>query len=305
MAKMVQSRINALSTGWNIVFNLLLIGMVAMCVIPVLLVYSVSFSSEASIADHGYRLIPKEFSLFAYDFMFKTGDHILNAYMISIIVTVCGTILALMITAMFAYVISRKSFKMRNVFAFIAYFTMLFSGGLIPSYMINTQIFSLNNNILALILPYLVSAWNVLVLRTFFQTAVPDSIIESAKIDGAGEFTTFFRIVMPLAKPGLATIGFMLLIMYWNDWWLAMLYIKKQNLVPIQQLLMKAINSIEFIRTNSRFLATPQGQALLNRLPSQSGRMALVVIATTPILFAYPFFQKYFIKGLTIGGVKG
>ncbi len=305
MARMVQSRINALTTGWNIVFNLLLISMVALCVIPVLLVYSVSFSSEASIAEHGYQLIPKEFSLFAYDFMFKTGDHILNAYMISIIVTVCGTILALLTTAMFAYVISRKSFKMRNVFAFIAYFTMLFSGGLIPSYMINTQVFNLNNNILALILPYLVSAWNVLVLRTFFQTTVPDSIIESAKIDGAGEFTTFFRIVMPLAKPGLATIGFMLLIMYWNDWWLAMLYIKKQSLVPIQQLLMKAINSIEFIRTNSRFLATPQGQALLNRLPSQSGRMALVVIATTPILFAYPFFQKHFIKGLTIGGVKG
>ncbi len=305
MARMVQSRINALSTGWNIVFNLLLISMVALCVIPVLLVYSVSFSSEASIAEYGYRIIPKEFSLFAYDFMFKTGDHILNAYMISIIVTVCGTISALIITAMFAYVISRKSFKMRNVFAFIAYFTMLFSGGLIPSYMINTQVFNLNNNILALILPYLVSAWNVLVLRTFFQATVPDSIIESAKIDGAGEFTIFFRIVMPLAKPGLATIGFMLLIMYWNDWWLAMLYIKKQNLIPIQQLLMKAINSIEFIRTNSRFLATPQGQALLNRLPSQSGRMALVVIATTPILFAYPFFQKYFIKGLTIGGVKG
>ncbi len=305
MERMVQSRINALSTGWNIVFNLLLISMVALCVIPVLLVYSVSFSSEASIAEYGYRIIPKEFSLFAYDFMFKTGDHILNAYMISIIVTVCGTISALIITAMFAYVISRKSFKMRNVFAFIAYFTMLFSGGLIPSYMINTQVFNLNNNILALILPYLVSAWNVLVLRTFFQATVPDSIIESAKIDGAGEFTIFFRIVMPLAKPGLATIGFMLLIMYWNDWWLAMLYIKKQNLIPIQQLLMKAINSIEFIRTNSRFLATPQGQALLNRLPSQSGRMALVVIATTPILFAYPFFQKYFIKGLTIGGVKG
>lgn len=303
--KAIGKNINSISGTWNAIFNIIIIILVLACIIPVLLVFSVAFSSEQAIAEHGYSIFPKEFSVYAFDFMFKSGDQVMNSYYISILVTSIGTVLALIITAMFAYVISRKSFGPRNIFAFFAYFTMLFSGGLVPSYMVNTQILHINNSILSLILPYLISAWNVLVLRTFFETSIPDSVIESAKIDGAGEFTTFFRIVVPLAKPGLATIGFMLLIMYWNDWYLAMLYITKAKLVPIQYMLMKTINSIEFIKNNSRLLATPQGQELLNKLPSQSGRMALVVIATTPILFAYPFFQKYFIRGLTIGSIKG
>lgn len=300
-----ERQMNSITRPWNITFNIILIALVLLCIIPIILVYSVAFSSENAIAKYGFTIFPKEFSLYAFEFMFKTGDQVLNSYVISIIVTVAGTFFALLITAMFAYAISRKSFGMRNVLAFFAAFTMLFSGGLVPSYMVNTRLLHINDSILALILPYLISAWNVIVLRTFFTSAIPDSVIESAKIDGAGEFTTFFKIVVPLAKPGLATIGFMLLIMYWNDWWLAMLYITKAKLVPIQYMLMKTINSIEFIKNNSLLLATPQGQALLNKLPSQSGRMALVVIATTPILFAYPFFQKYFIKGLTIGSVKG
>lgn len=298
-------QVNALSNKWNVIFNIILTVFSLICVLPVVLVYIVSFTSEESIAQYGYRFIPRELSIGAYEYLFKTGEQIANSYMVSIIVTVVGSLLSVLVMSMFAYTLSRKDFKYRNVFSFLTFFTMLFSGGLVPSYIINATVLRLNDTIFALILPYTVNAFYVIVLRTFYTTTIPDSIIESAKIDGAGELTTFLRIVFPLSKPGLATVGLFSVIGYWNDWFLGLLYITKPRLVSIQYMLMKIQNSLEFIKQNSAFANSADGVQLALNTPSESGRMALTVVVMTPILFAYPFFQKYFVKGLTLGSVKG
>lgn len=298
-------KINELSMTWNILLNIAMILFSLACLLPVLLVYSVAFSSEKSIAEHGYSFIPREFSLSAFDFYLKSGEQVVNSYAVSLFVTVVGTIISVLVTSLFAYSLSRKSFKYRNVFTFITFFTMLFNGGLVPSYIINTRYLHLNDNLLVLFLPLTLNAFYVIVLRTFFSTTIPESVIESAKIDGAGEITTFFRIVFPLSKPGLATIGLFCVIGLWNDWFTGLLYITNPRLVSIQYMLYKIQNSIEFIRQNSRYANSPEGLKLLMDMPNESGRMALVVIVITPILFTYPFFQRYFVHGLTIGSIKG
>jgi putative aldouronate transport system permease protein len=203
---------------------------------------------------------------------------------------------------LFAYAISRRGFKYRNFFSFFAFFTMLFNGGLVPTYIVTTKLLGLQNSVWALILPLTVNAFYIMIMRTFFATMIPDAIIESGKIDGAGEFGIFLRLVIPLALPGLATIALFSTLGYWNDWFNALLYIEDPNLVPLQSMLMRIENSMQFILQNTNNPSL--GMGVLQSMPQDTSRMAMVVLATGPIVLAYPFFQRYFIQGLTVGAVK-
>ena len=294
--------INRISRRADRILNLIFLLWALACVLPLILVVIVSFSSEQSIFQNGYSFFPSEWSLDAYRFFFRLGDQLVRSYGITIFVTVAGTLFSLIITAMFAYVLSRADYAYNRLFTLLMLFTMLFNGGIVATYMVNTQILGLGNSLGALIFPMSLNAFYVIVLRTFYKS-IPMEIIEAARIDGAGEFKTFFRIVTPLAKPGLATIGMFTTIAYWNDWFLGMLYIIDQKKYPVQTLLWSMQNSLEFMKQSSAN-ALEYAEMAANA-PTDSGRMALTVLVVLPILLAYPFFQKYFVKGLTVGGVKG
>ena len=294
--------INRISRRADRILNLIFLLWALACVLPLILVVIVSFSSEQSIFQNGYSFFPSEWSLDAYRFFFRLGDQLVRSYGITIFVTVAGTLFSLIITAMFAYVLSRADYAYNRLFTLLMLFTMLFNGGIVATYMVNTQILGLGNSLGALIFPMSLNAFYVIVLRTFYKS-IPMEIIEAARIDGAGEFKTFFRIVTPLSKPGLATIGMFTTIAYRNDWFLGMLYIIDQKKYPVQTLLWSMQNSLEFMKQSSAN-ALEYAEMAANA-PTDSGRMALTVLVVLPILLAYPFFQKYFVKGLTVGGVKG
>lgn len=296
------AKVNQISKKTNVILNIILLFIALACVLPVLLVLIVSFSSEASIFQKGYSFFPTELSLAAYKYFFQLGDQIVKSYGITFLVTGVGTILSLVVTTMFSYVISRTDYMFSKLFTFLMLFTMLFNGGLVPSYMVNTQLLHLGNSIWALILPVSINAFYMIVLRTFFR-GIPLEIIEAAKIDGSGEFKTFVKIVLPLSKPGIATIGLFTMITYWNDWFQGMLYMMDKNKYPIQTLLWSMQNSLEFLKQSS--VNALEYAEIAKDTPTDSGRMALTVLVVFPILLAYPFFQKYFVKGLTVGGVKG
>jgi putative aldouronate transport system permease protein len=252
------------------------------------------------ILDYGYRLIPKSISWKAYQYIFQSPEIILNAYGITILVTVCGTILSLLITAMLAYSLSRTDFRYRRVASFLVYFTMLFNGGLVPWYIVISQYLHLKDKIAVMIVPYLLSAWFVLLMKGFLQS-LPMEIFESAKMDGAREFRIFFRIVLPLSKPGLATVGLFTALMYWNDWWLALLFVDDNRIIPIQLMLNR-------IMSNLAFLTSELGRNAridVSKFPNESARMAMCALAAGPMIFVFPFFQKYFIRGLMVGSIKG
>lgn len=286
----------------NVSFNLIAGIFSLLCVFPFLFVVIISFTAEGALARDGYRLLPAEWSLDAYRYVFNMGDSLIRSYGVTIFVTVVGTILSLLLMAFYAYAVSRKSFRYRNFFSFFAFFTMLFNGGLVPTYIVVTQFLSLKDSIWALILPLAMNAFYIMILRTFYSTSVPDAIIESGKIDGAGEFRVFIRLVLPLSLPGLATIGLFSTLGYWNDWFNALLYIDDPNLVPLQSMLMRIETSMQFIMQNASNSSI--SMEALRSLPQDTSRMAMVVLATLPIIFAYPFFQRYFITGLTVGAVK-
>ena len=294
--------VNRISTKTNVILNVVFLFWALVCVLPLILVVIVSFSSEQSIFQNGYTFFPSEWSLDAYNFFFKLGDQLVRSYGITIFVTVVGTLFSLAITAMFAYVLSRNDYAYNRVFTFLMLFTMLFNGGIVATYMVNTQLLKLGDSVGALIFPMSLNAFYVIVLRTFYK-GIPMEIIEAARIDGAGEFRTFFSIVLPLSKPGLATIGMFTTIAYWNDWFLGMLYIVDQKKYPVQTLLWSMQNSLEFMKQSSAN-ALEYAEMAANA-PTDSGRMALTVLVVLPILLAYPFFQKYFVKGITVGGVEG
>jgi len=226
----MNGRINAISGRANLVINLFFIVCVSICIYPIILILGVSFSSEESILTHGYNAIPHVFSLQAYKYIIRTGDVILRAYGVTIVATVVGTVLSTLITALFAYPLSRPEFSHRKFFSLFLLFIMLFSGGLVPWYVVNIHVLHINNTIWALILPSLISAWNIIILRTFFKLNIPDAVVESARIDGSGEFRTLFRIVLPLSLPGLATIALFNTLGYWNDWWLPLMLVSDASL---------------------------------------------------------------------------
>ncbi len=286
----------------SVVLHIFFILLCAACVFPVLLTLSISFTDEGALFDTGYRLIPARVSLDAYKYVFSSGDTIMLAYGNTILVTILGTLFGIMVTAMYAYVISRPDFKYRNVFSFFSYFTMLFSGGLVATYMINTNLLHMSNTYAVLIIPGALSAWNVMVLRSFFDTSVPLSIIESGKLDGASEFTIFMRLVVPIAKPGIMTIALFLVLGKWNDWTTPMLYITDRSKYTLAFLMQNMLTNIEEVLKAARQTGTSLNMA---DIPQEGAKMALCIVAAGPILVAYPFFQKYFIQGMTIGAVKG
>ncbi len=268
--------------------------------VPMLYVLSVSFSTDKEIVEAGYQLIPKTFSLNAYQQIFATSSIIFNAYAVTIFVTVVGTIMSLYLTTTIAYAASRKDFKYRKFLNMFLLFPLLFNGGMVSSFIVNTQILHLDNKIWALILPYGVNVWYAFMMKGFLSN-LPFELIEAAHIDGAGEYQVFFKIILPISTAALATIGLFYAFAFWNDWWLAMLYINKNELMPLQQLLQRMLSNIEFYLS-----MMPAGmKESMGSIPVESTRMALTVIVVGPMLLVFPFFQKYFVKGVTVGSVKG
>ncbi|HAP9260539.1 TPA: carbohydrate ABC transporter permease [Enterococcus faecium] len=284
-------------------FTILLILFTLSCIFPFIFVIVISLTDEKALQLNGYKLLPAQWSTDAYQYLIQDGGQLLRSLGVTIMITVIGTLITVFMTGTYAYVLSRASFPYRKFFTFYLFFTMLFAGGMVPSYLVMTKMLGLKNTIWALILPLAFSPYNVIILRTFFKKSIPESIIESAKMDGCSEFRVFFQIVLPLAIPGVATIGLFSSLGYWNDWFNALLYIDTNKLIPLQYLLMKIQNSMEFLANNND-ITLAQQQAIQNSLPQESTRMAMVVVATLPIAIVYPFFQKYFVQGLTIGGVK-
>lgn len=298
-----QCEYNKIKKPTNVVFNIIMILLSLMCVIPFIFVIIISLTDENSLIINGYRFIPKKWSLEAYSYIIEGGSTIIKSYGITIIVTIVGTLLGLLLTGTYAYSLSRKNYSYKGFFTKLATVPMLFSGGLVANYLVITQVLYLKNSIWALILPLCLGSFNIIILRTFFKTSVPDAVIESAKIDGASEWVLFLRIVVPMALPGLATIGLFLTLGYWNDWYQAMLYIESPNKIPLQYLLMRIEKNVEFLNANKTSLGVT-GIEIANNLPKETIKMAIVVITTAPIIFAYPFFQRYFVNGLTVGAVK-
>ena len=282
---------------------IIMILLAIFCVVPLILMINVSFSSEASLVK-GYRFIPSEWSLSAYQFMWAKRATILRAYGLTVVVTVVGTAVSLIITSLFAYPLSRKDFKPRNVFAFILFFTMLFNGGITASYMVWTRLFKIKDTLWAYLLPgTLMSGMNVLLVRNYFNANIPYSLIEAARLDGARDFTIYSKIVVPLSKPIMTTIGLFSALGYWNNWSSGLYYINDPKLYTIQVYLKKLMDSIQFLKTTDL-----QDEAILiaaRSLPTESARMAVAIIALVPILLVYPFIQKELIKGMVVGGVKG
>lgn len=300
-----RNRFNSIGRVPNAIITTILSLISLLMIVPMVLILIVSFSSDASISNVGFSFWPAEWSLEGYQYLFKMGDQVLDSYLITIFYTVTGTIMSLSVMSMFAYVISQRNFVAKKFFTWMLFFTMLFSGGLVPSYILNVRYLNMYDTVWVFLLPSLVSAYNVIILRTFIQTTIPDTLFEAAKIDGAGHFRIFVQIVLPLFKAGLATIGLFNVVARWNDWFTGMLYIDTPQLVPIQTLLQKIQSQIDFLKNNAAVAGTPDGITLLRSLPTQSLRMACVVIIVLPVLMAYPFFQRYFVSGLTIGSVKG
>lgn len=282
---------------------LLMLFFVVLCaaiIYPFLLLVSVSLSSESAIGQNGYQLISKEWSVSAYAYVFQNPRAILNAYKVTAFFSFVSMILSVLLMAMMAFPLTRKEIKGRRVLSFYLYFTMLFSGGLVPTYILITKYLHLNDTIWVYILPSLISPWYIFMIRTFFQD-LPEEMFESVKLDGGTNYTVFFRFVIPLSKPVLATVALLVFLGKWNDWNTALLYIEDENLMSLQYLLQRLMKNIELLRS----LGNQTTIISTENIPSETVRMAMAVVAAGPALVVFPFFQKYFVKGLTVGSVKG
>lgn len=295
-------RINKVSVVSESLFHLIVGGFALMCIIPFVFIVIISFTSSESLRTVGYSFFPVGLTTTNFEAAFELGDQLWRSFFNSIFVTVVGTFLSLLISIMYAYGIYRKDYPLRKFFTFFMFFTMIFGGGLVPFVIVVRNLLQLGDTLWAIIVPLLMAPFHIIILRTFFKTCIPDSLIDAASIDGSGEFRTLFSIVIPLAKPGIATVGLLTAINYWNDWWMALLFIRDRSQYPLQFLLMELQRNMEFIRRNIALI----GAANINfaDMPTQGLRMALCVIIVIPIAFAYPFFQRYIISGLTIGAVK-
>ena len=296
-------RFNQIKPLTNVLFSLLFILLALLTVLPVIFVFIISISSEASIAANGYSFFPSELSMGAYEYLWNSKDYIGRAFLNSIGITIVGTILGLILTSTLGYALSRPNYRLKGLYTTMLIIPMLFSGGLVATYMINTQVYHLKNTYLSMILPGACSTFYVVVMRTFFQTTIPDSIIESGKIDGARQFRIFTQLVLPISLPVIATIGLFLTFNYWNAWYSAMLYLDSNHreLYPLQYVLISIEKNISFMARNEEFFREDSMQ----NLPSETMRMAIVMVVVIPIACSYPFFQRYFVGGLTIGAVKG
>ena len=297
-------KFNKIHMSTDIVFNIIFIILVIIAGLPVFFVIMISLTKESSINQLGYQLIPKEFSADGYTFLLKQGAVILRALGISVVVTVLGTVIGVLLTTALGYVLSRPQYKVKKPLTWMVFIPMVFNGGLVSTYYVVGNFLGLKDTIWALILPLALSSFNVVISKTFFRTTVPDALIESAKIDGATQLRIFFKIVLPISLPVLATIGLFLCFGYWNDWYQSLLYINDSKLYSMQALLNQIMNQIDYLARNAASLGVSVAE-LSKNMPKESARMAIAIVIVLPIAFAYPFFQKYFISGLTIGAVKG
>lgn len=289
------------SKTFNRVATVILAILVTITLLPIVLIIIASFTQETALLRDGYSFFPKQWSMDAYFYIVRQGSTIARAYGVSVFVTVVGTLLSVLITATLAYPMSKRSFKYSNALSFFVFFTMLFSGGIVPSYIMWTNVFHIKNTIWALIIPnYLVSAFNVILVKNFYQNNIPVSLIEAAELDGATEMQTFWKLIFPMARPVVATISLFTGLCYWNDWTNGLYYVDSQKLYSIQLLLMKIMNNIEALKANANLA----GAAAVS-LPGTSVRMAIAFIGILPILLVYPFVQKYLVEGVVIGAVKG
>jgi putative aldouronate transport system permease protein len=288
------------SGRWShLLIHAVLIVLSLLFVLPLLLVLAGSFSTEQDITQFGYSLIPHQFSLSAYQYLFNNADLIASAYGVSIVVTLVGSAASLLIVALLGYVISRRDFRFRRSLSFFTLFTMLFNGGLVPTYLIMTQLLHVQDTLLAYILPYLVVPLHVLLLRTYFA-GLPTELIEAAKLDGAGEWRIFFQIIVPMSTPALATVGLLIMLVYWNDWFQGLVYISNTHLMSLQYLLYQISQNILMLNATAN-----QSNVTTAAIPAQSVLMAMAVLAIGPIVFAFLFTQRYFVRGITLGGLKG
>lgn len=274
------------------------------CFLPVVLVFVAAFTDETYIAQNGFSFLPKKMSMAGFNAVMRYGSQLGKSYMVTIFVTVAGTFAGLLVMSMFAYSISRKDFRLSKFLSVYLLIPMLFNGGQLSGYIVFCNSYHLKDTLWLLILPLCVSTMNVIILRTYIANSIPDELMEAAMIDGAGEYRTFFQITLPLMKPSLAAVGFMMATAYWNDWQNALLYISSDNKKPLQLLLVNIQKSIEFLLNNSNVPASVRA-AMGGTVPQYSATMATVIVVIGPIMVAYPFFQKYFVKGLTVGSVKG
>lgn len=289
--------------GQYILFLLLLLYTL-FCFLPVELVFVAAFTDEKYITQNGFSFLPKAFSMVGFNSVLRYGSQLAKSYGVTIFVTVLGTFMGLLFMSMYAYSISRREFRLSRFLSIYLLIPMLFNGGTLSGYIVFTTYYHLKDSLWLLILPLCVSTMNVIILRTYIANSIPGELMEAAKIDGAGEYRTFFQITLPLLKPSLAAVGFMMATAYWNDWQNALLYIVSDGKKPLQLLLINIQKSIEFLLNNSNVPASARA-AMGGTIPQYSATMATVVVVIAPIMVVYPFFQKYFIKGLTVGSVKG
>ena len=293
------------NTLGKILTHTVLIILMLFCLVPFILLVMSSISSETSIAQYGYSFFPHEFSAKAYDYILNQSTAIVRGYGITILVTLIGTIFNLTITTLMAYPLSRRDLPHRSLFSFLIFFTMLFNGGLIPSYIMWTQVFGIKNTLFALLIPNLMmNAFYVIMMRTYFTTNIPMEIIEAGKIDGAHEMRILTQVVLPMSLPIMATVGLMVGLMYWNDWTNGLYFLNDPRLFSIQNILNRMILDAQFLQTVGASSAGSTAGAIRN-LPGATLKMAVAAIGAVPILIIYPFFQKYFVKGITVGAVKG
>ncbi|QJD86768.1 carbohydrate ABC transporter permease [Cohnella herbarum] len=303
MSKLTARRENVVGPTANFLIHTLFTVVSIACVVPLLLVIVISFTSETSIVKNGYLFWPEQWSLKSYDFLFKDASTVFRAYGVSIGLTLVGTLINILIMGLYAYPLSRRDLPYRPIFSFLLVFVLLFNGGTVTKYIVYTRILHIGDSYMALLLPLLMLPFYVIVMRTFFQTTIHPAILESAKIDGAGEFRIFARIIIPLSLPVFATVALFSTLNYWNDWFNALLFINDANKLPLQYLMIKVMNDVQFIKDRMDQVALMNLN--LSELPSETLRMAMVVVGIGPIVLSYPFFQRFFIKGLTVGSVKG
>ena len=284
--------------------HLIMTILTLLAIIPILLMFISSLTDNATLLQNGYSFLPEKWSTYAYEWVFTSSSSmVIKAYGMSFILTATGVVCSLALTTCLAYGLSKKGLPGRNVLTFLVFFTMLFNGGLVPTYINYTTVFHVKDTFFGLLVPSLMmSAFNVLLMKSYFVTGVPDEILEAAYIDGANEFQTMWKIAIPLSKPIITTVAMFSGIAYWNDWTNGLYYISNEKLYSIQQLLMKIMNNIQAMRSNSNASLIGTGAI---ELPGTSIRMAMAVIGILPIMLIYPFVQKYLVKGVVVGAVKG
>ena len=283
--------------------HMIFIIMVSCCILPIALTFIISFTDEKSLYKNGYSFIPEKWSIRGYEVLLQDSTAVIQAYGVTILSAAIGTFVGMFLTSMVAYVISRRDYKYKKLVTFYIFFTMLFGAGLVPSYLVYTQIFDIRNTMLPTILSGLVGAWNVMMMKSYFMQNIPESLVESAYLDGANDFKIYLRIVLPLSTPMLGAIGFMTVLGYWNSWYPCKIYVSDPKLYTLSYLMTKALLDIQAVM-NAPEVTRDMLSAMAN-MPTETTRMAMAVMGFAPMLVVFPFFRKYFVKGITVGSVKG